>query len=138
MKYLNCFLMLALLALSSTGHAAEKIYRWVDDEGVTHFTAHPPKNRESDLVRVQTGHSDPVEAPETSPENEPASANPTNTANEQSLKNPERCSVARKNLKVLQTSARVQIQEEGEIRYLDEAEQEARAEEARQAIAESC
>lgn len=138
MKYLYCFLMLAMLALSGAAPAAEKIYRWVDDEGVTHFTAHPPKNRESEVVRVQTGSSDPVPPPATASEEQPANADQDGAAAQQSRNDAYRCSIARENLKVLQTSARVQVQEDGEIRYLNEEEQRERAEQARQIIAESC
>lgn len=138
MKYLYCLLILAMLAFSGAGHAAEKIYRWVDDEGVTHFTAHPPKNRESELVRVQTGRSDPVKAPETSPDREQDRTDQNNAARQQSRDDAYRCSIAQENLKILQTSARVQVQEGGEIRYLNEEEQRERAEQARQIIDESC
>lgn len=138
MKNLYCFLMLTILTCSGVAYSAEKIYRWVDDEGVTHFTAHPPKNRDSDLVRVQTGHSDPTKASETASEDQPANTEQANTPTQQSRKDETRCSIARENLKVLQTSARVQVQEDDEVRYLDEEEQRERAEQARQIIAESC
>lgn len=138
MKYLYCFVILTMLTFSGAGHAAEKIYRWVDDEGVTHFTAHPPKNRDSDLVRVQTGRSDPVKNEEAAAEDQSANADQSGAATQQSRNDAYRCSVAQENLKVLETSARVQVQEDGEIRYLDEEEQRERAEQARQIIAESC
>ncbi len=138
MKNLYCFLMLTMLTCSGVAYSAEKIYRWVDDEGVTHFTAHPPKNRESDLVRVQTGHSDPVKTSTTASEDQPANADQAGPATQQSRRNDTRCSSARENLKILQTSARVQVQENDELRYLNEEEQRERAEKARQIIAESC
>lgn len=138
MKYLYCFLMLSMLTFSGVGQAAEKIYRWVDDEGVTHFTAHPPKNRESELVRVQTGRSDPVKKPEATPESQSANTNQGDPATQQSRDDAYRCSIAQENLRVLQTSARVQVQENGEIRYLDEEEKRERTEQARQIINESC
>lgn len=138
MKFLYCFVILTMLAFSGAGYAAEKIYRWVDDEGVTHFTAHPPKNRESEVVRVQTGRSDPVKNEEKASEEQPAKADQSEAAIQQSRDDAYRCSVAQENLKVLQTSARVQVQEGDEIRYLNEEEQRERAEQAQQIIAESC
>ncbi len=138
MKYLYCFLMLSVLAFSGASQAAEKIYRWVDDEGVTHFTAHPPKNRESELVRVQTGRSDPVKKEDSTPESQSANTNQGDPATQQGRDDAYRCSIAQENLRVLQTSARVQVQENGEIRYLNEEEKRERTEQAQQIINESC
>ena len=53
-------------------------------------------------------------------------------------KSPERCAIARQNLKSISENARVRIKENGEFRYLNEKEVNAKRQEARQTVKEDC
>jgi len=123
--------------LAASPSMAAKIYKWVDEKGVTNFGEHPPKNVKAQSIKPSTGHSEPVNydtpaAPQTA-EQESAQAAPP------SSKDPERCEIARKNLATLQHFGRVRVpNEDGSFHYLTEEEQKERLAETREVIEESC
>lgn len=56
MKYTG--LAIGVMAVILAGPAAAKeYYKWVDDNGVTHFTNAPPKDRPSEMVNTYAGSS---------------------------------------------------------------------------------
>ena len=56
-------LIAAGLAAAASLVAAEEVYRWVDENGVVHFSAMPPRNAEADIVDVgSTPAAAPVDA----------------------------------------------------------------------------
>lgn len=127
---------LAGLLIGSPAMAA-KVYKWVDENGVVNFSAHPPKDTQSTVIRPKTGHSEPVtyDTPGQTTQEQPAAAN---TA-QQSRKDPERCEISRKNMDVLRTFGRVRVpNEDGSFHYLTEEEQQEKLKTTQQAIDESC
>ena len=46
-------LLTTILAVSAA--EAAKMYRWVDDKGVTHFSTRPPPNQSTDQTRLKGG-----------------------------------------------------------------------------------
>lgn len=135
-------LVAALLAgLTTLPALAEDVYRWVDDEGVTHFTAHPPKSRQSDQLHTQTGHSEPVDySKQYSTGDEPPQerADSQNQGPSQAELD-DACQRARDNLRTLERGGRIAEQtEDGSRRYLSEEDKAERAERARQIIEETC
>ncbi|MGD8177240.1 DUF4124 domain-containing protein [Marinimicrobium sp. ARAG 43.8] len=136
----------ALVMVSALGHSAqaEQVYRWVDDEGVTHFTAHPPQNRPAEALRPKTGHSEPVDYSQRfpTPDDHPLSSDrdsqpegePSQPENQQ-----QACSQARENLTILERGGRIAVQDDnGEPRFLNQEEVSERTATARQLIAENC
>jgi hypothetical protein len=128
--------MFGICFVLACSHAtADKLYKWTDDKGVTHYSQHPAANVKNEVIKPKTGHSDPV-----------TYTVPTSTANanssvdaKASLKDPERCANARKNLETLKTFARIKVKEtNGEFRYLTPDEQKQKISEANKAIEESC
>ncbi len=123
---------------------AESIYRWVDDEGVTHFTAHPPKNRQSESVHTQTGHSEPVDyssqySGRAGSDNSQAQSEGSDSERLSQQELDEACQTARQNLEVLERGGRIAIEtDDGSPRYLDSDEREERAETARQIMENAC
>lgn len=124
--------------------AADEVYRWVDDEGVTHFSAQPPKNRQSDRMNTKTGHSDPIDYrgrfsasdPEEGEEGESDNEAPGPSA-EADMR--EACQTARQNLQKLERGGRIaETADDGTRRYLTEEQREARMERAREAIEKTC
>jgi hypothetical protein len=58
--------LLAVLLLAGFGHAlaADKIYKWTDDNGVVHYSATPPEGPESEAVSIRPGPPPPPAAVE--------------------------------------------------------------------------
>lgn len=135
-------LVAALLAgLTTLPTQAENVYRWVDDEGVTHFTAHPPKNRRAEQLRTQTGHSEPVDYSKQYPDSEEPRQEQTNGQNQgpSQAELDDACQRARANLRTLEQGGRIAEEaEDGSRRYLSEEDKAERAERARQTIEETC
>lgn len=48
----SLILSITLSALLSTSHAA-KIYRWVDDKGLPHYSEKPPRETQSETLNIQ-------------------------------------------------------------------------------------
>lgn len=148
------WLLLLLLGslLSSAQLSAESIYRWVDDEGVTHFTAHPPKNRESTLISSKKRSSAGKARSANSPQVEPAVENGQDAEAAQTAagegerlrvgpseeQRREACRRALENLELLEAGRRVQIEDGDGFRYLTEAEQAERLEQARRIRDQAC
>jgi hypothetical protein len=113
--------VLALCA-SNTLAAKDKVYTWTDGKGVVHYGERPPKDSQAALVKTRTGHSESIPATTTVNATTTTSKNAapeTTIAN--SLKDPERCNVARKNLEVLNSVARIRVPgDDGNMRTLTE------------------
>lgn len=125
------FCLLGVLIANSA--LATKIYKWVDEQGISHFSEHPPKDVKATLVKPKIGHSEPVtyEVPK-SPPSEP-------TQQSSGKKNPERCEAARSNLQILQNFGRVKVPHpDGSFHYLTEEEQQDKLRATQQIINESC
>lgn len=141
---LLCTLAVAGLLMSSLA-GADTVYKWVDDEGVTHFSAQPPKNRKSDQMRTSTGHSEPVDYSSQfqSEDEEDQDDVRDETAGNQEEPSQEQldeaCEAARENLAMVERGGRIAVtDEDGERRYLDQDEIDERAEEARQIRDQAC
>ena len=131
--------LLALIAITvalCSSATAGQYYRWTDENGVTHYTDKPPANRETKTVNTSNVHGT---TPTSTPATEEAEASEeTVEAPPVREKSPERCAIARQNLKSISENARVRIKENGEFRYLNEKEVNAKRQEARQTIKEDC
>lgn len=146
------------LALSSDVLAA-KVYKWTDENGVTHYGAVAPQGKESETVNVRTGEHKPAtdeaggektrspapaqakdkpqKEPEKSKEETKAAKKKERAILAQRKKN---CEIARKNAETLRTRARVRVNDPdtGELRYLTPEEKKAREEETAKSIEENC
>lgn len=123
-------LMAAACCFALSSQAAT-LYKWTDENGVVHFSEHPPAgvaNVEKVRNHVARGNS-PVQynAPSTQSEAaETAEAQPTNAEAGQQ-RDPAvqkaRCETARKNLDSLSSFVRIREKDEnGELRFLSEEE----------------
>jgi hypothetical protein len=135
-----------LLAMSATAMASQ-VYKWVDAQGVTHFSAQPPQGQESTSVNTA--------APPPKPEVEEKKAAPTfdsiadpeqatideKVKREVAAKEAQRkkyCADVRGNLSQLENNPRVRIEIDGETRRLSELERQNRITEAQKSITENC
>lgn len=120
---------------SNTFAAKDNVFTWTDEKGVAHYGERPPKDPQARQIKTRTGHSEPTPAPAapTTP------ANTTTDAVADSLKDPERCTMAQKNLELLNTVARIKIAgEDGVQRLLTEEEKEAQRTAMQAVINQAC
>lgn len=132
-----------LLALSSSAMAGQ-VYKWVDAQGVTHFGAQPPQGHSAQTLNTATPPPKPVE---TAPAGAALTGESEQRAIDQKVKKQvaeqqaERqryCTTLRTNLAQLQNNPRVRVEEEGEMRRLNEEERQARISETQKKIGDTC
>lgn len=141
---MRCMIFAAMitLALSATSQAAQ-IYKWVDDQGVTHFDAQPPAGRQTQQIDIQKPPAPPASTPSNPAIDGQAEQRAIDTqvkkkiAQEQS-KRAEDCKILRTNLAQLQNNPRVREQVEGGLKRLTEEERQGRITETQKAIEDYC
>ena len=150
MTKFSLFLGGALLAISSLSPAA-KFYKWVDDNGVTHYDAQPPQGVNASEVNTRANassdQSEAIEALEAkrSAAQKAKEAAATQAKEEQRLKTEpdavaqERCEQHRKNLATLANKPTVRRKnpETGEMEVLDQEARDKMVEDTRNAL-EKC
>lgn len=135
------------LLLPATAVAKQKLYKWVDENGVTHYSAQPPANQETSEIRVSTGHSEPTKAPAAPASTSTNTSTSSEATTEQaaapqpvSTKDKEKCEATRKNIWNLENFPRVRAKDEktGEIRYLTPEEHQERLNRAKELEKDFC
>lgn len=144
-------LCLPLLAITlAFPAAAAKVYKWVDDEGVTHYTEQAPADKEYEIV--STSGAPPSGAAKAKKQLEEARAardekatKDLDFAEQQKIRDEEarirkeNCENAKANLKTMQEHARIRILgDDGEFRYLSEEEKQQQEDRAKQIISDNC
>lgn len=131
---------------------AKTFYKWVDSDGVTHYSARKPRGQEAEEVEVKGGRTTKTSPSAASANTGAAAATQAAAPQQQTApagaaesdaalanKDPERCKAARERLQTLESYARVRIRgEDGQLRYLSQQEKDEKLQEAKQAIQESC
>lgn len=132
----SSLLVAAALLSTNPAAAAGKFYKWVDDNGVTHYSEAPPAERgqaeevrtwssassdqDAALERLEQRRSEVQKARERAAQEERAQSQPQQVAT-------ERCEEHRKNLETLRNKpvVRAQDPDTGELRTLDAEQREA-------------
>lgn len=133
------FVTVVLLALALPAAAAGKYYKWVDQNGVTHYDTTPPKDQQTTEVRASARAaapaevSSPVAAPDAAAESTAAAA-PANKVD------PQACENARANLQTLKTNPKISRMDPATNQRVDlnQAEIDAAYSQAEQDIATYC
>lgn len=123
------FVLVALLGLAITPAWSAEVFKWTDENGVTHYSDAPPEGRRYDTLNVRgqaTSTVDPAAAATPAPG---ADAAATAKSNAQS-----NCEIARKNAKTFAESQNVQMDRDGDgkpesLSEADKAKELARTEE---------
>lgn len=116
----SIFCIAALLSMSSLA-TANTFHRWVDENGVTHYSKTAPEGRQSEAVNTTTG----TNSQQPTPMAEPAPSDDAKASNSSADEVQAKwCQQHRENLDILKNKDRVQQQdpETGEMRILTEAE----------------
>ena len=145
--------MTITLAMSPLSLAANS-YKWVDSDGVTHYSQTPPRGKDYEKMRLKKAPRSSYQAP-TAPPASDANSNPaptTGSSGGSSAKNKadiekelaknkkireQNCKGARQNLSIYSKYSRVK-QEDGKVVKLDSEERQRRIKESEEAIKEFC
>jgi hypothetical protein len=146
MSTFSLALVTAVMAVSGNSAIADEvIYRWLDERGApVNSDRPPPKGVDYEVVSTSSSMVRSVDADEgvVPLEVEPSASNdfePVDSRKPKIEKNPEYCQRARDNLTSLDTSARIRIRnEQGEYRYIDEAEKQEQRVQAEAAVTAYC
>lgn len=139
-------LVLGLSAILFAGNVAAKEYfKWVDDNGVTHFTIDPPKDRPSEKVNTYAGSSssyDPNAAVSETPEAQAEREQLKNAQDSEKKRNEQtkqECDKAAEQYRLLSNGGRIRIKEkDGTERFLTPEEMTAKATETKKFLEEAC
>ena len=139
------------LSLISTPGQAKEFYKWIDDEGVTHYSVRPPADAEVETEALtiktpgQTASEDDSETDMTAgAEDDEKRSNKAALSSEELAKirreEKENCDKARKNLYTLENRARIFSSDEktGENHYLTDEEREQWKTESKEAVEAFC
>ncbi|MGQ7959547.1 DUF4124 domain-containing protein [Pseudomonas sp. SP16.1] len=131
-----------MLALSATAVAGQ-VYKWVDAQGVTHFSAQPPQGQQATPINTPAPRQAPAEpAPSVEELLDPEQAAIDKKVKEQvAAQEAERkkyCEGARTNLAQLENNPRLRVEEDGKVRRVDEDERQQRIADLKRSIAENC
>ncbi|WP_417568302.1 DUF4124 domain-containing protein [Marinobacter sp.] len=129
-KILTLTLLLAVvpgIAMSAS------VYKWTDENGVTHFGDRQPTGAKSERVNVRSGTSSNASGNRQSPQErlqnmQEQQAGEAEQRQETAVEEARRkqreanCATARSNLDVIDRNARIRVEDNGEQRYLSQEE----------------
>lgn len=132
-----------MLALSATAMAGQ-VYKWVDENGNTHFGAQPPEGREATTINTNVPQPKAAPAkPVATPSEEDAEQEAVDKKVKQDVAKAEAerkayCEQTRANLAQLKNNPRLKIHEGDEVKRMTEEERQAKIAEAEKNISEDC
>ena len=127
-------LLLTVLMAAAPGLATSaSVYKWTDENGVTHFGDRQPTGRNAEQVNVRSGTIQGAgvqrrSAQEQLDELQEQQAAEQQQREESAVEEARRkqreanCGTARSNLEVINNNARIRVEENGESRYLSPEE----------------
>lgn len=135
-----------LLTGLSAPTLAAQVYKWVDEKGVTHFTAEPPPGQQSEQLNIKVA---PAKASAPSVETLKETQSKADEQKvlddkvkadvaKQNKQRAEYCQANRENLAQLRNNPRIRVEENGEQRFLSEEERQERIGNAEKNIGEYC
>jgi len=138
-KLFRALLQFCLLAIAF-GSASAQVYKWVDENGVTHYGERPPQGRKASEVPYRLG----TPRPETSPANQDAPAKQDQSKAQEKpptdpIKRRQQCVQQREMLaKLKRTPPKYETNERGERVLSDSAERDAALAKQEQAVLAAC
>lgn len=119
-----CIMAIPVLAV------AQSVYKWTDENGVTHFGDRQPTGKESEAISIRTGRSSGAgSSGSMSPQQRVEQLNEQQAENAQNRKvsaaeearqkqRAANCETARNNLSLIRSGSRIKVEENGEERFL--------------------
>ena len=152
-KFFMAFLLASLVTTATDAAAQDTIYRWVDEDGVVHYTDQPNDKAGSEIVSIRDEDIDsseasaaPAEASDAQPQGpsvaqqrREARAEKRRQAAEQQAAIDEGCAQRRQLVASLEPSPRVMVEnEDGTVTRMDDNARLEMLAEAKAYIAEKC
>lgn len=145
-KILTLSLLLSTLPSVSMGAS---VYKWTDDNGVTHFGDRQPVGAQSERVNVRSGTASQAATERPSPQqqlmelqerkqDESLDERSKAVLDAQKKQREANCATARSNLEAIESNARIRIEENGEQRYLSPEEIAEQQRKAQEIASENC
>ncbi|MFV8572633.1 DUF4124 domain-containing protein [Marinobacter sp. SBS5] len=143
-------LMFSILMAATPGLAADSsVYKWTDDNGVTHFGDRQPTGKKAEQVNVRSGTSRNASSSRVTPQERLSQIEEQQQATAQRKKETAveeanrkqreaNCETAKANLKVIGSNARIRVEEDGEQRYLSPEEIEEQRQKFEDIANENC
>lgn len=135
--------LLAAAILMPAAQASESVYKWVDDEGVTHYSHQPPANRDAQLI-TPDGTIGPAPASEPSSQGsqqgDAASGEDEDEGGNEGPQNmTEFCNQVRERISTLDGEGPVSVrQPDDSLEQLSDEERAQRLEQARSQLQQHC
>ncbi|MGC8121923.1 DUF4124 domain-containing protein [Marinobacter sp. VGCF2001] len=130
-------LLTALMAAAPGLANSASVYKWTDENGVTHFGDRQPTGQSAEQVNVRSGTSQGSGGQRRSAQEQLGDLQEQQAAEQQQREESAveearrkqreaNCATARSNLRVINSNARIRVEENGEQRYLtpEEIEQQ--------------
>jgi hypothetical protein len=144
MRHAVIALGIATMLLTGTAQAKE-YFKWVDKDGVTHFTVSPPKDIPAETVNTYAGSTSKYDPTEINAETEEAKKEKAQLAKDKqdektaSSRMNEQCEMVKKQLQELKERDRVRMTDrEGNERVLTPEEQKAKIDEFQNFVDKEC
>ncbi|WP_165857626.1 DUF4124 domain-containing protein [Marinobacter sp. JSM 1782161] len=140
-------LLSLIIAFGATSVQAESVYKWTDDEGVTHFGDRQPTGKTSETVDVRSGTSrssdqaspqEQVQAMDEAREEQAEKDKLTRQEEAIAKQRQKNCEIAKANLNTLNSHARIKVREGGEERFLTPEEIQTKRAEFEKIANEDC
>lgn len=145
-------LMLAVLMAVTPGLAnGQSVYKWTDENGVTHFGDRQPSGNKAEQINVRTSRpssgsggaerASPQERMnqlETRRQGQQQQREETAVAEARRKQRDANCATARSNLQMINRNARIQAEIDGELRYLTPEEIEEQRQKFEEIAEENC
>ncbi len=150
MKRLSTITGLLLILIYTATASAAKVYKWVDEEGVTHYDEQAPTGKDyqqittsgappTDSVKAKKNLADSRKQQQLEKEKQLDFETQKKIRDEQARVRNENCKNAQANLKTLQQNARIRmIGEDGEFHYLSEEDKQKQMDTAQKIIDDNC
>ena len=121
--------LICTLGIAFGAAAAERVYKWVDEQGVVHFGQQPPTTSKAEALQVQSGYSRAAEEEAEEPTEEQKAAAAA----------AEYCRIAKQNLAAVSSEAEVKRRDDyGEEHIMTAEEKQAEKTRAQAAIDRYC
>ena len=126
------FILALAIAVTPGIATAASVYKWTDENGITHFGDRQPTGKNAETVNVRTGspaaaskRQSPQDRVESMAQEQEQTAEQERLSAQEEARQKQRkanCETARSNLSILRTSSRIRIEEDGQQRYLSAEE----------------
>lgn len=136
------------IALASGAVSAGSVYKWTDDQGVTHFGDRQPAGKQAESINIRTGgssggekRSSPQERLEQLQGQQAEQAEQKKLSAVEEARQKQRaanCETARSNLNILSSTSRIRVEEDGEQRYLSPEEIEEKRQQFQEIADKNC